>query len=313
MAICRPAAVIAAFCINSVLFGSQSVTVDVGFDRWMYPFNVTAGSRTSGSTFGALGNPSFDDRDAQVIIGFDTLVAGVPADYDPAQYEIRSISVTLSTSTPTEQSFHLDSTYDEYLTYVDPAFDTDIGRPVELYGVGARNGFTSPSLSDAMTGTPFFEEDEAFGFPGPPASEQRNVFPSDYNKGVSRDISNNVRNSFDPSPWAIGTVSGLNDGEQVPVDSQMIFSVDTENLYAMRYLQDGLSRGTLFFAITSMHSAALGSGNGIPAFHLKDTNGGSAGQTARLSLEYAIVPEPSGGPITLVALSFFLVRRARKK
>ena len=59
-------------------------------DRWMYPFNFSAGAESSAPTFGAISQPGFDDRDAQFIIGFSTasqVVPGQPLDH----YRLRHV------------------------------------------------------------------------------------------------------------------------------------------------------------------------------------------------------------------------------
>ena len=58
------------------------VTIDpVDFDRWMYPFNGTPGSRNAASTFSAIGSwptDNLDNKDATMIIAVDTAAAGIP-------------------------------------------------------------------------------------------------------------------------------------------------------------------------------------------------------------------------------------------
>ena len=97
--------------------------------------------------------------------------------------------------------FSYDPTYDAWQTYLDPSHpshvaDGDAGRPIELYGVGFRNGYVGPLVIGAITaaGPPNFEENErycegcgAFG------QAKRNIFPLD--PGVpdpQGDVSNNV-------------------------------------------------------------------------------------------------------------------------
>lgn len=289
---------------------ADETTISTTFDRWMYPFNVTSGIRATGSTFGAINNPAFDDHDAQILIGFDT-AGGIPTGQSPANYDIQAITVSLTTANPTDQSFELDSTYDALATYLDSTADNDAGRPVELYGVGTRNGFIGLSFVDGGAGPPFFEENESFGFPGPPRSEARHVFPSDYAEGTPRDISNSVRNSIETNPWAVGTVEGLDDGNAVPRDSALTFSLDVSNPDVMAYLQNGLNDGELFFSVVSMHSSVQGSSAGIPVFHLGDANRQSAGEIASMSIDYQIVPEPSSVFSVILAIGA-LVRIIRK-
>src|SRR5262245_46900273 len=64
-------------------------------DRWFYPFNFTPGGRPVGTCFGAGGTPNFNDRDAEVVVVWNTaasIATGLGAD----AYGIRSVRVTLT-------------------------------------------------------------------------------------------------------------------------------------------------------------------------------------------------------------------------
>jgi hypothetical protein len=177
---------------------------------------------------------------------------------------------------------------------------------VELYGVGFRHGFTTAAISVAMPepGPPVFEESELFGVPGPPRSESRNVYASDYAVGSARDVSNHVRQGFDPTPWAIGSVAGMMPGSAVPINATLEFEIDLTIPAVIEQLQAGLDQGSLFFSVASKHASVQGSSEGIPSFHLVDAAGGSVGQRAHLHLDYALVPEPSA--TTLLVLTMLI-------
>ncbi|MEO0515630.1 MAG: hypothetical protein AAF086_10130, partial [Planctomycetota bacterium] len=117
-------------------------TTASAFDRWNYPFNSSPGSRGQASTFGAVGSEAFDERDAQLLLGFD--LSGLLPALDPGQsIQLNSVTVQATHSTGT---FIYDPTYDAYQTYLpdiedpndtnstipDPNFlaDSDAGRPV---------------------------------------------------------------------------------------------------------------------------------------------------------------------------------------
>jgi hypothetical protein len=303
---------IMTWALTSALAAASAAARDVpvDFDRWMYPFNASPGARTSGSTFGAVQNPAFDDLDAQILIGFDATAAGIPEGAGAGNYRIAAARVELTTAT--DRAFVLDSTYDAWSTYVDESTD-DAGRPVELYGVGYRHGFTNAGLSGstAEPGPPVFEEVEAFGAPGPPSPESRNAYASDYADGTARDVSNHVRQRFDPVPWALGSVEGLAPGDAVPIQATMHFDLDLTNSTVLQQLQQGLDQGKLFFAVASRHTSVQGSSEGIPSFHLGDATGASLGQRARLHLDYEIVPEPCAA--TLLAMALVLWPRRRRR
>src|SRR5688572_779872 len=222
-----PSIVLAALALGALPGSAQvfSATVDpVDFDRWMYPFNGTPGTRNLAPTFGAVSEaPDFDNRDGQVIVAVDTEEAGIPigqgaSNYNPLRIRVRA--------THFEGAFSYDPTYAAWQTYLDPPHpshvaDGDAGRPIELYGVGFRNGYVGPLVIGAITaaGPPNFEENERYcegcGFMG---QAKRNIFALD--PGVpdpEGDVSNNVLRmspltgtGFNPSPWAIGkATSGL--------------------------------------------------------------------------------------------------------
>lgn len=300
--------VVAAMGVVGVPCRADSTVIDVSFDRWMYPFNASAGARPNGSTFGAVGVPDFDDRDAQILVGFDTSTM-IPTGAG-GNYEISSAKLRIFTAS--DEAIVLDSTYDAYTTYLDDSTDEDPGRPVELYGIGFRNGYFSANFGPTIPGPPGFEEADFFGIPGPPvpANQTRNVFATDGVEG--RDISNNVREGFDPSPWAIGNVAGLAAGDPVPQDAMMEFEVDLTNSEALAHLQAGLNDGSLFFAASSMHTSVQGSQAGIPLFHLGTLDGDSLGQRAQLEIDYAIVPEPASIGLLGFALLFLGLRLRRK-
>ena len=70
-------------------------------DRWFYPFNSSPGSRIDAPIFGAVTDqevgfdPSFDNRDGQMLIGFhQSLEMGAPAGrkiYNPEEGNVVSI------------------------------------------------------------------------------------------------------------------------------------------------------------------------------------------------------------------------------
>ena len=281
---------------------AATVSVEAGFDRWMYPFNASAGARPSGSTFGAIGDAQFDDRDAQIIVGFDTAIADVPTGAGVANYQINAARVVLSSAT--ENAFALDPTYDSYSTYLDQTTDADAGRPVELYGVGLRNGYVFADLGTATAGPPAFEETDPFGPPGPPvpANGIRNAYPTDESATAGRDVSNHVREVTEVTPWATGNVSNLAPGQLVPLDAQIEFELDLTKPDVVSYLQSSLDAGSVFFAVTSMHTSIQGSSDGIPSFHLGAVDGASLGQRPQLHLDYAVVPEPTGGVVLGVCI-----------
>ena len=176
---------------------AETYNLPVAFDRWMYPFSITPGNRSVGSTFGAPGEVDFDDRDAQVLIGFDTSSIGGLG----ASEVVSSAVVTLTISG--DNAFQYDPTYDDYTSY--PGSDADTGRPVELYGVGTRGGYTGLTLDDNSVDPALFRENSAFGSSSSTYKSTRYAYASDYDQGTARDVSEQPGRCVRPQRLGRGT------------------------------------------------------------------------------------------------------------
>ena len=142
-------------------------------DQWVYPFNDDPGDRFFASVF-ASWTPDgfldiFDNRDGQMLVGFDTS-ADVPPGLDPASYDVLSATVTITVNN--DLNFEYDPTTDSHTSWLpfdDPDFvpDGDAGRPIELFGTAFRNGLTA--------GT--YTEDIPYSFAGPFGKFIRNAHP----------------------------------------------------------------------------------------------------------------------------------------
>jgi len=253
--------------------GATLITIDQpSLDRWMYPFNASPGIRTASPTFGAVGVEFFDDREAQFLIGFDT-AADDPPLVEPglvlSRYRVHSAIVTGTIAIG--GVFTYDPTSDAFQTYLDPTDpdalpDPDAGRPIELFGAGYRN---NASLATFEETSPFSTSPQ----PGP-APNIRDVFASDFLNGVARDVSTNVRDGFDPVPFAVGQMQDAAVGASVPTDAIFTFTLDLTNSDVKRYLREGLQAGRLNFLITSLHEASGGPDGGAgvtyPVFFNKE-------------------------------------------
>jgi hypothetical protein len=279
-------------------------------DRWMYPFNFSPGTRTIASTFGSVGTPGFDNRDAQFLVGFNTATL-VPTGQGAANYRITSVRLT---ATDSGGVFAYDPTYDAFATSLDPALDTDAGRPVEIHGAGFRNGYTGLGFGANDNLPPAFEERSPFA----PAEGERNAFALGFDAaGNPRDVSRNVDEGFESDPWAIGTVAGLAPGAVVPADANLVFALDLTNPSILGYFQNALNDGALGLVITSMHEVEQGSTVGTPRFYtkenpLQDVASGTL-VAPRLEVEYTIVPEPAGVALCAAAAGMTLLRRRRPR
>ncbi len=248
-----------SFCVLAIGLSVASISsaqpISVQFtsptmDRWNYPFNATPGVRTTASTFGAPGDPLFDDNDAEFLLGFDT-IGIVPTSQGSTHYQITSATVTVTTLTGAV--FEYDPTADSYQTFLDPLdpsfiADADTGRPIELFGVGFRNGFTVDTFLEASA----FQQAPAGNWQG-----TRNAFPTDFQTGVARDVSRHVEMLFDPAPFAVGQSALLTAGQFVPANTPWTFQIDLANSDAVAYLQQALNNGKIRLMVTSIHPAPI--------------------------------------------------------
>lgn len=312
---------------------THSVTIDpVELDRWMYPFNGTPGTRNLAPTFGAVGSaPDFDNKDGQLVVAADTAAAGIPTGQGPSSYTNVTVRVY---ATHFQGVMDYDPTYDTWQTYLDagdPSHvpDADPGRPLELYGVGFRNGYTSLTTGVGAAGAPEFEENEAFcGGCAFTDVAARNVFPFDF--GVpdpEGDVSNNVVRSaplagtgFDPIPWAIGlSTSGLAPGDPVPEGSfgtsageTFEFTVDTSDPDILAYVQEGLDAGVLAFNIVSMHETAQMAGGSNPDFYMAETTDAAAIPPS-MDVDVTVLPEPGAAALAAGVATLVLLGRRRER
>lgn len=249
-------------------------------DRWVYPFNISSGTRIQAPTFGAVGSPGFDDRDGQYLIGLNTEAMGVPVGEPASSYQVESVRLILTEGVG---GYRYDPTYDSFRSYLtsDSAnfeADDDAGRPIELYGMGLRNDFETLGWPDGLTNTeaPVFSAGTPFG---PSDRGTRNVFAAD---ALGNDVSNNIdslndgANGYDPTAFAMGqayTSDGtpLQPGVTVEAHTVIEFEVNLEDAAIRQYVQNGLSAGQLGFVISSLHDSGQ-QGVGDPFVNLATAN-----------------------------------------
>jgi hypothetical protein len=262
----------------------QFLTVNLSepvLDKWMYSFNTRPPEQqTEASVFSPLLSPfqsSFDNRDSQFVVGFDT-AAGIAPGQALSRYRVRSATITVRNSRGAVWQY--DATYDGFNTYLptDPAFvaDADLGRAIEMHIVGYRNGFTQANFGQLSQINPP---------PNFPSRSQRNAFAAVYNPdGTIRDASNNVEERFDARPIAVGSAlptpdqkdaAGnptpnvvVNPGDLVPINTDFQFAIDLTNPDALRYLRQSLASGRLNVAISSLVITNQ-NGTNVPAFYTR--------------------------------------------
>jgi hypothetical protein len=288
---------------------ASSPIVAIG-DKYMYPFindDSSQGRRPTASVFGAYGeidDPSFDfdDRDAQFFLDFAT--AGlVPPGKGSGNYRVQSLTVTIVVAN--ENAFRYDPTFDPLESYLHPGSDADLGRPMELYGVGYRSGWTRSTFNED---SPFqTEPSSSFINPQKDWNRKRNAFAMDFDaNGLPRDISNNVDEQFEVRPWAVADSPGFIDldgnyvesalaaGSPVPEGRVLRFRVNLNDPNIVTYLQDSLDAGRLHLMVSSLLETSQGSFE-IPRFYTKD-NGLDVNLSPQIEAEVVLLPLISLSP-----------------
>jgi hypothetical protein len=260
-------------------------------DRWLYLFNGTPGIRPNAPVFGGFATAGqFDERDGQQLLIFDTFPE-IPAGRPTTAYTVLSAKVVLDRS-PTN-SWVYDSTYDGYRTYLalenasdpDQLPDADAGRPTELYGVGYRLAGLDATTYDE-TGTPF----------APPGlvARTRYAYANDYRAHPTlfgdRDVSNNVLDRFDPTPFAVGIAPGATPGSTLSGAGTVELTLSLTS--AVRaYLQDRLQQGSVDLMVTSLAPASMGGPAVYPVYLNKESGTGAA----TLELNVTVTPSCKDG------------------
>ena len=265
-----PAVVVATAVADVVEVNLTEPTLD----RWFYPFNASPGTRVDAPIFGAITDqeigfdPSFDNRDGQMLIGFDT-TGDVPAGLGAANYLISAASVLVTLKS--DLTFEYDTTVDPYTSWLpsmDPAYtpDPDPGRPLEIFGAGFRCGHTASTFPE---NGPFC--DNCSCFPPSPCRAVRCVYPVDFTGAcVAGDVSNNVDEAFDPVPFGVATSDTLGQGESVPSGTVLTFEIDVADPCVQQYLAGALDEGMLDLVIASIYFAAKGQAGSAPRIYCRE-------------------------------------------
>lgn len=316
--------ILASAIIVAIAFGVCPTRADENFlfplpsdDRWHYPFNPFPGTRSSGSTFGTVGdrdfqgNQRFNERDGVIIVAWRTHTE-IPTGLGADNYPIKSIRVTLK-HLP-DADWEIDTTVDEWFTHDlnadgqsnadniprghpgdtdGESSDTDPGRPFELFGAGFNpNG----ALFDETTWveTSFFE-----GWNQQATAVPRNPFPFVYQNGSLERLhcEDNVAGlhnqalgvtQFTPRPWAVGVPIGYTPGSQpTPFDVEFEIDLNESCGEVRRYFQDQLDRGRIIVIVTSLDETFIQAGEGFPSFYLNTGVPGQNPHPARLEIVLA--------------------------
>ena len=262
-------------------------------DRWMYPFNFAAGAETRASLFAALRVPGFDDRDSEMIVGFDVRGA-IPSDAGRLRYKI--LKAELSVFVENDLAFSYDPTPDplasSYAT-TDPEFvaDSDLSKPIEVWPLGFRGGFDTQS----------WQENSPFCTCNPITNAEgvRFAYPALLdNFQQPTDMSRQVRQKLPGSPITVGrlfdaTNNELTPGALVPQGTRVRFNLLEGNSNTYVYLQNAMNKGVLLLSVATLEPTSGGPGGGTggvtyPRIYTKENPTAQAlGLAPQLSLTVA--------------------------
>lgn len=300
--------------VGASVISAQGATVNLGapaMDKWMYG-NVPgtySGQRDTAPVFATL-NSSDEDRMGEFLLGFST-AGNIPTGLGAGSYLIQSITLKLTVSG--HDTFFYDPTYDSYRNYLlsnNPNYvaDSDAGHPIELYGVGLRNGYTELSGSISGTVDHRYHEDSPYG---PAGVHTKNAYPLGFTANGTRiDVSDNVSEAFESSPWAIGLTQDVDPGDAVPSFTEFTFQLNLANPFVLAYVQEALNSGMLGLMISTLHASSGQTGpQTYPVFFTGENQIGSD-VNPQLEIKYTVVPEPNASVLLIAGCALFATGRA---
>lgn len=306
----------------SIYFAGSTATAEIAvwdepdLDRWFHQGETNPGGKTELSTFASLapGSQTGQSRSGTAVVGFDTRdsVPLVSAD----RYQIHSVTLTAS------YVFYASATPREviYDPTADLLEDDDPGRPIELFGAGFANDYQRLGWGDDggidqppefEEGSPLLSSEEGESFNIFPLGDDGtgalgNVFNSSGGEGIfdaEGELVEIIREPWDTTPWATGTVAGLEAGEIIPSLAEFSFELDLNLPSVLNYLQDSLSEGHLAFFLSSLHEVSVPDGHtgpaesDFPAFYSRESLIVQEGfaPAIGLTVEYDILAESPAG------------------
>jgi hypothetical protein len=286
-------------------------------DKWMYG-NVSgsySGTRETAPVFGFPNTAGDEDRLGQLLVAFLTS-SDIPTGLGASKYNITR--VTMSVFNADNYTNTLDTTPDSFRTYLDPLDslylpDADAGRPVELFGVGLRNGYTRLSPTVAGAGVGDYHERSPLGASAT-AIHGRHAYPLGYMAGGSPvDVSDNVSERFEAEPWAVAKINGLSSGALIPEGSEYRFELNLTSPYILAYLQQALNDGVLGLTVAPLHPASgQSSATPYPTLFTRENQLGPE-YAPRLEVEYTIIPEPTASSFAVIGLSILALGRGWRR
>ena len=116
------------------------------------------------------------------------------------------------------------------------------------------------------------------------------------------DVSNNVLDTFETRPFAIGLTDSITPGSMLPTETVLSFAIDVADPDIQCYLRTSFNEGLLSFIVSSLHQAqqpGLRSKLGFiqPNFHMKESWAVYFGVADAAQLSFVVVTsEPNPLP-----------------
>ena len=194
-------------------------------DSWIYVNGFNSGSRILGPSFGGLivdsqtqqftaGTQQEPGRIGSALVAFETSGLVMPG-LDPSRYSINSVTVTAKSQVGGFEYEDTATTPADLLAEANGSGITE-QRPIELFGVGFRDGYVGFDLGLNSTGTLFSEATAPYsasdgGYVTYPvigdASGDYHDVSNSYNGGFSETAPSNQTAPFNATPWAVGSTS----------------------------------------------------------------------------------------------------------
>ncbi|HEY4233053.1 MAG TPA: hypothetical protein VGM76_06490, partial [Lacipirellulaceae bacterium] len=277
---------------------------------------ILAPSFTGGLTLnaGAFMPQTVQDpaRLGMAMMAFSTL-AQIPTTTDWTKYQVSSATVTLKMMSGSGGTLLYDPSPISNATILNEMIGggTTTLRPMELYGVGFRDGYTGFDFTNTTPGPPLFGEGThpygstdggyiPYPIVGNPAHAGQHIDVSNsLTGGFSATATGNTTAPFDVTPWAIGKVNGLATDAPIPNDTTFSFQLDLSLPGVRDYAQQSLTKGGLGFFLSSLHnSEEFGLGGGYPQWYTKEAVGVFAGAApAMLAIDYRLVGDFDGNGV----------------
>jgi hypothetical protein len=199
--------------------------------------------------------------------------------------------VTSAVVTLTQQNEGVvyDATVDPYECMLDTPLieDEDAGQPVELFGVDYRGGYDQESWPD---NGPFSPSGGSWG--------SRYIFNAGYRDGVLSDVSNQIREGWTPTPFAVSVPEGVTPGDVIPLDTVHTFTIDVDDEDIQGYLLDGLERGEIELGLSTMYRVESQTGT-FASFYMKENALVEFGIVSPATLQLTLEEDLGGDPCDL--------------